>query len=152
MCNMGGMKILFPIIAFLLLGGCASVPMQSKEEDMEAKKFNVSPGLSKIYVYRDETFGSAIKIKLSLDGESMGQTASNVYHVWEVKPGKHVIDCQGESADGIKLMTDPNKAYFVWQEMKMGWGSAGCELHKVEDSVGMKAVSKLKLAKSGPHD
>ena len=49
------------ILGSSILAGCASVPMASPEADANAKSFRVPAGKSNIYIYRNESFGAAIK-------------------------------------------------------------------------------------------
>jgi hypothetical protein len=132
-----------------LLSGCASVPMASTAEDAAAKQFSVDPDRSKIYLYRNETFGGPIKIPVTLNGRMMGQTAPNTYFVWDVAPGKQEITCIGEENASLSIDAKPRTAYYVWQEMKMGMWSAGCALHEVPEAEGRKAVKECKLAQGG---
>ncbi len=131
-----------------LLSGCASVPMASMEDDTHAKEFKVDPEKSRIYLYRSESFGGAIKVPVTLNGRMMGQTAPKTYYVWDVAPGKQDITCIGESTGSLTIETKPSMAYYVWQEMKMGMWAAGCALHEVAASEGQKAVKDCKLAQT----
>ena len=130
--------------------GCATTQMASSEEDAEAKRFTVPEGKGRIYVYRNETFGGAIKIALALDGKMMGSTAPKTYFAWDVSPGKHEITCIGE--DNIKLSVNApsGRAVYVWQEMKMGTWSAGCALNLVDGTRGRAGVMESKRAQNMP--
>lgn len=66
----------FVAVALLLLAsGCASVPMASKEDDAAAKSFRAPSDKGRIYVYRNESMGGAVKIPITLDGKLKGSTA-----------------------------------------------------------------------------
>ncbi|WP_417508790.1 hypothetical protein [Methylophaga sp.] len=57
-------KVLFAavLVAVTFLSGCASVPMESKENSELAKQFkSPSEGNSGLYVYRSGSFGGALK-------------------------------------------------------------------------------------------
>lgn len=56
-------KILTPMLTIcLLLSGCASVPMASKEEDAKLKTFQKpAENKSGIYIYRNSFAGQALK-------------------------------------------------------------------------------------------
>ena len=62
------------LAALAFISGCASVPMTSMEEDAKAKQFATSESISNIYIYRNETMGSAIKMPVLIDGMSVGDT------------------------------------------------------------------------------
>jgi hypothetical protein len=139
----------FTVLSLLaILSSCASVPMSSLENDREMKKFEVSTNKSRIYVYRDEIFGSAITVPVSLDGKIKGKTAPHVYFSWDVEPGEHEISCFAENNSKIKLNAQPGQSHFVWQEIKMGMWQAGCALQEVEKQKGQAAVNSCKLAES----
>ena len=88
------MRVLNRVVPLLLLAvaalvsGCASVPMTSMEDDVKAKTFAVKEDKAAIYVYRNESFGGAIPMTVSLDGKVAGQTGPQTYFMWEVDPGR----------------------------------------------------------------
>lgn len=139
---------IFLVSALLLLVGCASVPMASMQDDLEAKKFMAPADKSRLYVYRDESFGSAIKIAVTVDGRLLGQTAPKSYFVVDLPPGEHTLMCMGESNSILKLKTQKGQAHYIWQEMKMGAFSAGCALREVDKTDGQKGVLACKRALS----
>lgn len=138
----------------MLLGGCASLPSADPALDKQAKTFSVPVGQSAIYLYRNEIFGAAVALPVSLDGQAMGKTGAKTYFRWEVNPGNHEIVSGGESGARLSVATEPNKIYFVWQEVKLGAFSAGTALHQVDEQTGRDAVRQCSLlasAKSSPN-
>ena len=133
------------LIAFLILTGCASVQYASPELDSEAKAFKTSPDKATIYLYRNETMGAAVTMDVYLDDTFQGYTGANSYFMWVVEPGSHVIKSVAEDEETVTLETEPNKQYFVWQEVKMGLMSARNDLHIVDEEQGMKGVKECKL-------
>jgi len=131
-----------------LLGGCASVPMTSLDDDARAKTFTTNPEKSTIYLYRNESMGGAIPMTVALDGKVGGQTGPRTYFMWEVDPGAHEIASNAENVVTLKLNTDAGKPYFVWQEVKMGLWMARSALHEVDEETGRKGVSECKRAQS----
>lgn len=138
------------LLALLALGGCASVPMATPAQDAAAKQFSVPPGQSRIYLYRNETFGGAITLDVTLDGKKMGATAPMTYFMWDVTPGNHTIVSKSENDATLTLNTQAGQAYFVWQEIKLGFLSPRSLLHKVDLTTGKAAVKECKLAKTAP--
>jgi hypothetical protein len=129
------------------LGGCAaSVPMASAEADTKAKTF-VAPtdGNGGLYVYRDESFGGAVKLPLLLDNVSIGDTGPQTYAFREVTPGKHTVLSKAEKDESLEIEVQAGKDYYVWQEVKMGVWSARSALHLVDNKIGEDAVKKCKL-------
>ena len=132
----------------VLLSGCASVPMASLEDDTQAKRFAVKADKSNIYLYRNESFGGAIPMSVSLDGKVAGQTGPQTYFLWEVEPGSHEVASHSENVSSLKLNTEPGKAYYVWQEVKMGLWMARSLLQQTDEETGRKGVQECKRAQS----
>lgn len=135
------------LLGVTMLAGCASVPMSSPADDAAAKQFAPVDGKSVIYVYRNETFGSAVKMDVALDGKPMGETASKTYFRFVVDPGHHSVDSQKGTAK-LDLDTEAGKVYYVWQEVKMGVWSANSALHSEDAGKGQADVKDCKLIKS----
>ncbi len=131
----------------VLFAGCASVPMASPEQDSKAKQFSTTGGKANIYIYRDETMGSAIKMPLLIDGMSVGDTVAHSYVLKEVSPGSHTIVSKTENDATLNVNAQAGKNYFVWQEVKMGMMTAGSALHEVDAAKGQAAVKECKLVK-----
>lgn len=131
-----------------IVSGCASVPMTSIEEDARAKSFAVSADKSSIYLYRNESFGGAIPLTVALDGKVAGQTGPKTYFLWDVAPGPHEISSMAENTSTLKLSTEAGKAYYVWQEVKMGLWTARSLLQEVDVETGRKGIEECKRAQS----
>lgn len=140
--------IIVPSLFLILLNGCASVPMASLEEDSIAKKYQVSNDKSMIYLFRNENFGGALPLTVSIDEQIAGQTAPYTYFVWEVIPGEHLIKSFAEDVSSLLLVAQPGKAHFVRQEVKMGMWMARSQLYEVSEQDGRDAVNECKMAKS----
>jgi PBP1b-binding outer membrane lipoprotein LpoB len=138
------------VIAFavILSTGCASVQMASPEQDAAAKTFSVKPDKANIYVYRNETFGAAIKMPVALNGKLVGDTAAKTYMKLEVPAGEHTLMSKTENDSTVKVNTVAGKNYFVWQEVKMGLWAARSNLQQVEETAGREAVNECKLIES----
>jgi len=143
---MKSMFLAMTIGAAALVGGCASVPMASADADSKAKTF-VAPtdGNAELYVYRNESFGGAIKMPLLLDNTSIGDTAAHTYVMGEVTPGKHTLVSKTENDVSLAFDAQPGQKYYVWQEVKMGVWSARSALHQVDEKTGQEAVEECKL-------
>lgn len=141
------------IVAAVLAGsafvtGCASVPMASPERDSQAKTFGVKPDKSNIYIYRNESMGGAVKLPVVLDGKIVGDTAAKTFMLLEVNPGKHRLVSKGETDSALEMVTQPQKNYFVWQEVKMGTWAASSKLQLVDEATGKAGVAECKLAET----
>ena len=128
-----------------LLGGCASVPMASLEKDEQAKAFKVKPGTSNIYLYRNESFGGAVKMDVELDGKPMGKTAERTFFQFAVSPGRHTLLSRAENDSQLELITLEGRNYFVWQEVKAGVWFARNKLQLVDEPTGIVGVRECYL-------
>ncbi len=142
-------KITMVVLLLMTLGGCASVPMASNEEDAAAKEFKAPPeGKSGLYIFRDSFVGKALKKELSVNGETIGESAPDVYFYKMVTAGKQTITTESEfSPNDLIIKTEPEKNYFIENYIKMGVFVGGADLREVSESEGMNRVNKLKLAK-----
>lgn len=138
------------VCAAVLISGCASVPMASSDMDVQAKQFQVAAGKSRIYVYRNENMGGAIKIVITLDGKVVGSNAAKTYFALDVAPGKHDVACISENTASLSVNAPSGKPVFVWQEVKMGTWSPKCAMIQVDDKVGRNGVLESGLAQPNP--
>lgn len=133
-------------IAALFAAGCATVPMADPAADKAAKAFAVTPGKSRIYVYRNENFGGAVTMNVFLDDRNMGQTVAKSYLVADVEPGNHKITSTAENQDTLEITTVADRLYYVWQEVKMGFMYARNKLQLVDEKTGQAGVLESQLA------
>lgn len=128
----------------ILASGCASVQMATPEKDTAAKTFAVKAEKANIYVYRNETFGAAVKMPVALNGKLVGDTASKTYMMLEVAPGQHTVVSKTENDAAVAVNAVAGKNYFVWQEVKMGLFAPRSNLHLVDEETGKAAVQECK--------
>jgi hypothetical protein len=134
------------VSALLAISGCASLPMADPALDSAAKTFAVTPGKSKLYVYRNETFGAAVTMDVFIDGRALGQTVAQTYLVTEVDPGAHKLMGKAENEDLLDLTTVAGQIYYIWQEVKMGFMYGRTKLQLVDEKTGRAGVMESKLA------
>lgn len=139
-------KGLLVAVATAVLMGCASVPMGSVEDDAKAKTFVPPPDKAALYIYRNETFGAAVPMNLSINGRNIGQSAAKTYFQFHLVPGQYSVESTAENVAELKLLMEPGKNYFVWQEVKMGMWMARSQLHQVDETTGRMGVLESKLA------
>jgi len=141
----------FVLLALLLvvsISGCASVPMAPLSEDTQAKKFEHTQGKSTVYVYRNETFGAAIKVTVAADDKMLGQTAPYTYYLLRLEPGLHKFSCYAENTENFSISTKPDQLYFIRQEMKMGMWAARCAIYEATTEEGKAAILESSMAQS----
>lgn len=145
------------VVGALFLSGCASVPMATEQESVQAKNF-ATPGENKagLYIYRDSFVGKALKKDIYLDGKCIGQTADKTFFYTQVTGGQsHKLSTESEfSPNDLSIYTEPGKNYFVRQYIKMGVFVGGAGLSQSTEEEGKRVISKsgVKLAKEGRCD
>jgi Protein of unknown function (DUF2846) len=130
------------MLAFLY--GCASVNKAPAAADAEAKLFKPNPSASQVYLYRNETLGSALSMPVTVNGKLAGTTGPNSFFKFTLPAGSHTFTSQGDTST-LNLRTELGKTYYIWQEVKMGMLSGGSKLQTVSDDVGRKGVLECSL-------
>lgn len=122
--------------------------MATKEQDTAAKNFTVPAGdKSGIYVFRDSSFGAALKKMVSLDGNPLFQSASKTYFYKEIAPGKHTLATESEFGDNsLEFVAEGGKLHFFRNYIKMGVFVGGANLETVQEEDGKKGVLESSLA------
>jgi hypothetical protein len=138
-------KLLAAIAFVLALSGCASVPMGDAGQDAALKTFKVAPDRAGIYIYRNESMGAAIRMDVTIDGVTLGQTAARTYLYTEVSPGFHTVVSKAENDDTIGVEVKPGTLTYVWQEVKMGALYARTKLHWSTRRKGARACRSRSL-------
>ena len=133
------------VVLAMLISGCASVPMADPARDAELKSFKVNPEKARLYVYRNETFGAAIKMTVLLDGKILGDTASKTYLFAEIEPGNHRLISKTENDSILDFTALAGRIYYVWQEVKMGLFAARSNLQLVDEQTGQAGVRESSL-------
>ena len=136
----------------ILLAGCASVPMESAERTITAKKFNPpSEGSSGLYIYRPSSLGGALKKDIWVDGKCIGESAPYVFFYEEVEGDKsHKVSTESEfSPNDLIVKVKSGMHYFIRQYIKFGVFVGGAGLELVDEEKGKKEVSELDMATKG---
>ena len=141
-------KLLAVAVLALNLVGCASVTMGDAKQDAALKTFTAPKDKAGVYVFRNETMGAAIKMDVAMDGQAIGQTAANTYLYKEVAPGKHTFTSKAENESTLEIDAKPGTLMYLWQKVKMGFGSARSKLQLVDQAQGQKGVLESKLAET----
>lgn len=145
-------KLTLITLAASLLSSCASVPMENRSVSDQAKAFPTpSQGNAGIYIYRLGGLGTALKKDLWIDGRCIGETAPKVFFFEEVAGNmEHKISTESEfSPNEFTLKTESGKNYFIKQYIKMGLVVGGANLKLMDETKGMKEISRLKMATKG---
>ena len=132
--------------------GCAQVPLQDTAASDAAKRFPApEQGMAGLYIYRDSSFGGALKKDIWVDNECIGESAPNTFFYTLVSGDEpHTLSTESEFSPNELLITPASgENHFIRQYIKMGVFVGGANLEEVEAEKGKLAVLKLNLAKSG---
>lgn len=139
------MKNIFAVCAVLLLSACASAQLTTPEQDLAAKQFSQPPSdKSHLYIFRDEGYGAAVPMTVTMDGQTLGDTAAHTYFFLTIPPGEHKLSSSAENTDELSFNALAGQAHYVWQEVKMGFLRARTKLHLVPEDRGQRGVMKSK--------
>lgn len=129
-----------------LASACASVPLAPPDADAKAKLFEPPPaGQANLYVFRDESFGGAVRMSVNLDGAALGDTAAKTYLYTPIPAGAHTVVSKAENDSSVVIEARPGATYFLWQEVKMGVWTARTALQEVQEERGRAGVMECKL-------
>lgn len=145
--NTSTRRAMILILPLFFMAGCASVNKAPAEQDLAAKKFAVNPSTAQLYIYRDQTFGAAISMPVTVNGKLLGTTGPKSFFKLDLEAGTHTITSQGGKSS-LDVQTRSGDIYYVWQQVKMGLVAAGSKLQLVDAEKGQKGVAKSTLIKS----
>lgn len=128
-----------------LAAGCA--PLPPSPEDLQAKRFDIVPGRSVIYLVRAYPDASHQAATLWLDDQVMGSTYPGTYFRWVVPPGRHRIAGYAGDSGSIVLDTAPDRVYFVYQSFGRPFGFSGLSYFQLlDEQTGRAIVMQSRLA------
>lgn len=134
------------LVACCLMTGCVGVPKKNMQDATQAKQFSQPPeGKATLYIYRNSTYGAALKKDVWVDGTCVGETVPKMFFVQEVDGGKeHTVTTESEfGANNLTLTTESGKNYFIRQYIKLGFLVGGANLEVVDEEKGKADVSEL---------
>ena len=125
-----------------VLGACATVPMESQQEDQQAKRFDQpAPDKGALYVYRTGLMGSARAIDVAIVGGATAELATNTYLRLEGPPGPVEIDCRiGDKTNAGQVQITDGQTRYVEVSIKIGVWMPSCEVAEVSPDQGQAAV------------
>lgn len=131
----------------LLLAGCVQLPPTPL--DLQAKKFEAVPDRAVIYLVRDYPDFSDRSATIWVGDQVTITTYPGTYYRWEVAPGTHRIAGYASDIGTITLQAEPNRIYFVKQQLTpfMQWPHS--YFYLVSEPQGRAAVMRAVLLTGG---
>lgn len=128
----------------LMFSGCApKEDLAPKDVSEKAKLFNLpKENKAGVYIYRDSSFGAALKKNLYIDGKFIAESSPYMFFYVEIEGDKeHKFSTSSEfSRNNLFLKTEKNKLYFIRQYMKIGLFTGASDLELVEEDIAKKAI------------
>jgi hypothetical protein len=134
----------------VMLAGCATVPMATAVQDIEAKSFAPTPGKANLYIARRNAyFGSAITFQIMVDGYPIGAIGPGTYHLIAVEPGQHsILVSSNENSDQVVFEASAEESFYFQAVVLMGVVTARAGIAQVDEGSGKKLVMNGKRALS----
>ena len=131
------LKFLAVISFAVMVTGCASGPKFSEVKDSFG---NINAQQGRIFMYRNTTFGAALKPKIKINGESIGKTVANGFTFVDLKPGNYEIMTSTEVDRSLLLTLGKGQTRYVKFNVSMGFLVGHVYPTLVETAVGEKEI------------
>ena len=132
------------LLLVLVLTGCA--PLPPTPQDIEAKRFELAPGMAVIYLVRDRPDISREAASVMLDDNMMGTTYPGTYFRWVVPPGRHQIRGFAGDAGSMTIDVAADRMYFLQQSYTRGFTGFGQSFFRpIPEPYGRGAVLRAEL-------
>jgi hypothetical protein len=108
--------------------------------------FTSQPEKATIYIYRDEDFGGALPLSISVNDLQIGKTTGRTFFQIVVQPNVYKFTTELGNQAPLVLKVEGGKNYFIRQELKVGWIRPSTLLEIVDSNTGqsgVKASSRL---------
>lgn len=113
-CARASVRAIALLTCLALLSACAVREWSWLEErEGEAKSFMAEPGMSLIYIYRDQTTAPTVRVGITLDGDLIGTLDTGTFVVCRSTPGDHQIASTEAEPSVLNLPTVAGGLYFV---------------------------------------
>lgn len=146
-------RIGLALISVAVLSGCAAtVNLATPEASTQAKQFaRPAAGKAGLYVFRDSSFGHALKKDVWVNGRCLGESAPRTFFFTEVAGNtRHKVETASEfSPNALEVPVQSGRNYFVRQYIKLGVFVGGANLELVPEDQGKAAIAGLELAQPG---
>ena len=104
-------------------------------------------GKATVYIIRNSSIGSLIKMSVECNGMKIGSTKAKQYVYTVVDPGSYTfVSKTPENSGSLNLTLESGKTYYIKQQVKMGIVVARTGLELMNDLEGKKALNDCKLS------
>lgn len=131
-------KLLAVVILSYLFTGCAATHMQVVQEKKSLKVGDQAA----LVIVRDVFLGNAVAVWNYLDGKLIGETKGNTFFITMVTPGKHYVVSESENVTVVQIDFKPGKAYYLRQDIWMGFWRANAGYSVLSQAEAVKAMKE----------
>ena len=133
---------LLMLATLLALAGCATVPLESAQEEAKGKQFiPPPPDKGSLYIYRRGFMGAVVNIPIAIAGSMQTELAQNTWVWLQGAPGTIDIKCTGsEGGADLAVNVGPGETRFVELAFRPGLLGGRCALTEVPAAEGRGAV------------
>lgn len=133
---------LLALASVLLLAGCATVPMESAQEDAKGKQFTAPPpDKGSLYVYRRGFMGTTVAIPVTIAGSLQTELAQSTWVWLEGAPAAINVKCTGSDGGAeATVNVGPGETHFVEVAFRPGLLGGRCAVTEVPAAEGRAAV------------
>lgn len=103
-------------------------------------------GKGRVFVYRDTSFGAAVKPSVKIDGSDVGKSMGNGFLYSDQSPGTHIISITTESKHSNTFTVDPGRPTFIRCHVTPGFLAAHVIPNQVDPATGESEIQDCKLA------
>jgi len=130
------------LASLLVLAGCASVPMETAQEDAKGKQFNPPPSdKGSLYVYRRGLMGATAALPVTIAGTLQTELAPDTWVWLEGAPAAIDVKCTGtDGAADTAVNVGPGEMRFVEVAFRPGLLGSRCAVLEVPAAQGQAAV------------
>jgi hypothetical protein len=130
------------LASLLIVGGCASVPMETAQEDAKGKQF-APPSSDKgsLYVYRRGLMGATAAIPVTIAGTLQAELAPDTWVWLQGAPASIDVKCTGTDGGADRTVNvGPGETHFVEVAFRPGLMGSRCAVLEVPAAQGQAAV------------
>jgi hypothetical protein len=136
------LRTLLALAPLLILAACASVPLETAQEDAKGKQF--TPPLSdkgSLYVYRRGLMGAPVAIPVTIAGTLQTELAPDTWVWLQGAPASIDVRCTGtDGGADMAVNVGPGETHFVEVAFRPGLMGSRCAVAEVPAAQGQAAV------------
>lgn len=133
------LQLCFVLSFSIILCGCVA-------EGENFRPAKLTDNNAVIYVYRSDPSycGSAVVLKIDVDGKRIGGLKPGGYLQQIVAPGEHKVSCKTECESSVIVDVQSNQSVYVASEVVMGFWVGRPKLTVVPEITGKGGISGTK--------